>query len=198
MDYKAGADKQMDKEIRMEAVRKLLTTIPHEDADREGLLGTPDRVARMYEEIFGGYEAEIDPLFKAQFKTDNNQMVIVKDINYWSHCEHHMVPFFGKIHIGYIPDGTVLGLSKFGRLVEVFARRLQIQEQLTFQLADEIDKRLKPKGLAIVVTGKHLCMAMRGIKKETSITVTNEMRGVFMEDKATRQEFFNTIHNTLR
>ena len=120
-------------------------------------------------------------------------MVIVKDIDYYSHCEHHMVPFFGKVHIGYIPEGRVVGLSKLARLVEVYARRLQIQEQLTFQIADAIEKVLKPKGVIVVVDGVHMCMVMRGIKKANAVTVTSAVRGGFKEDSKARSEFLELI-----
>jgi GTP cyclohydrolase IA len=176
------------KDKREEAIRMLLSTIPNEDMNREGLVGTPDRVARMYNEIFSGYEKNVEDLFKAKFDTDNDQMVIVKDIDYWSHCEHHMVPFFGKVHIAYIPGKKVLGLSKFGRLVEVFARRLQIQEQMTFQIADAIQKYLEPAGLMVVVEGMHMCMVMRGVKKANSTTITSYVKGAFQENAETRNE----------
>jgi GTP cyclohydrolase I len=182
---------------REKAVKALLSTISGEDEDRQGLADTPKRVAKMYNEIFSGYSDNEETIFSSKFKTDNSQMVIIKDIDYWSHCEHHMVPFFGKVHIGYIPNGEVLGLSKFARLVEMYARRLQIQEQMTFQIAEAIEKNLQVAGVAVVVTGTHLCMAMRGVKKSNSITVTNDMRGCFRDEQATRAEFFNSIHNTL-
>jgi len=180
---------------REQLVKQLLATIPREDANRGGLIETPKRVAKMYNEIFEGYEQEdqLDLIFSKVFGTDNDEMVIVKDINYWSHCEHHMVPFFGKVHIGYIPSGKVLGLSKFARLVNVYSRRLQIQEQLTFQIADEIEKRLNPKGLAVVVEGVHMCMVMRGVKSIDSSTITSSMRGIFREKPEARQEFLKLI-----
>ncbi len=181
------------KEARKEAVERLLHTIKGEDVGREGLLDTPSRVARMYDEIFEGYKKKPKDVFKAVFETDNSEMVIVKDIDYYSHCEHHMVPFFGKIHIGYIPNGKVLGLSKFGRLVEIFARRLQIQEQLTFQIADAIEKYLKPLGVIVVVEGVHMCMVMRGVKKANSKTITSAVRGIFGEDDSARNEFLTLL-----
>lgn len=182
---------------RWEAIKELLSTIPNENPERDGLIGTPDRVARMYEEIFAGYETDVEKLFKATFDTDNDQMVLTKDIDYWSHCEHHMVPFFGKVHIAYIPDGKVLGLSKFARVVEAYARRLQIQEQMTHQIAEAIQTHLKPKGLAVVVTGQHLCMCMRGIKKPAAVAITSSMKGVLLEDASARQEFFKLINLTV-
>lgn len=189
----------MDADIKAQrerAIQELLGTIPGEDLHRDGLLGTPDRVARMYEEIFSGYEKDPEEVLSKTFDTDNEEMVIVKDIDYFSHCEHHMVPFFGKVHIGYIPNGKVVGLSKLARLVEIYARRLQIQEQMTFQIADAIESILKPKGVAVVVTGQHLCMVMRGIKKLNSTTTTSAMRGVFMNEAQTRNEFLNLILNS--
>lgn len=176
-------------------VRDMLTLIG-ENPDREGLLDTPDRVTRMYDEVFSGYvepEAKLRKIFKSVFTSDNNEMVVVKDIDYFSFCEHHLVSFFGKVHVGYIPNGKVLGLSKFARLVEVYSRRLQIQEQLTFQIAEEIQTRLKPKGLGVIVTGKHLCMAMRGVQKLNSETTTSAMRGCFKEDINVRQEFLKLV-----
>lgn len=181
------------KQQREDAVRALLSTIPKEYSMREGLVGTPDRVARMYDELFGGYEVDIEKLFKARFTTDNDSMVIVKDIEYFSNCEHHILPFFGKVHIAYIPNGKVLGLSKFGRLVEAYSRRLQIQEQMTEQIANDIQKHLNPKGLAVIVTGKHLCMVMRGIKKQDSVTVTSSVKGILKENSVARGEFLNLL-----
>jgi len=179
-------------------ILELLDTIPTENCHREGLKETPTRVAKMYDEIFGGYEQDPEKILSKNFATDNKEMVIVKDIDYYSQCEHHMVPFFGKVHIGYIPNGKVVGLSKLARLVEVYARRLQIQEQMTFQIADALEKYIKPQGLAVVVTGTHLCMCMRGIKKANSVTITNALRGNFLNDPAVRSEFFSSIHNTLK
>jgi len=163
-----------------------------EDPAREGLVGTPDRVKRMYEEIFGGYKQDPNKHTKAIFECSNDNMVVIKDIDFWSHCEHHMVPFFGKCHIGYIPDGKVLGLSKFARIVEVFARRLQIQEGLNDQIAEFLFETLKPKGLIVVMEGSHLCMVMRGVKKINSTTLTSSIHGLFKE-QAVRNEFFNLI-----
>ncbi len=174
-------------------IRGLLDTIPGEKVTRQGLQDTPKRVAKMYDEIFSGYEKNLDHIFKAVFDTNNDSMVIVSDIDFYSLCEHHMVPFFGKVHIAYIPNGKVLGLSKFARLVEVYARRLQIQEQLTFQIATAIKDYLKPKGVAVVIQAQHLCMAMRGVQKLNSKTTTNTMLGVFLDEPETRSEFLNFI-----
>jgi GTP cyclohydrolase I len=181
------------KSNREELIKQLLDTIPNEDSSREGLLKTPERVSRMYDEIFSGYEAREEELFKSVFFSDNEEMVVVRDIDYYSQCEHHMVPFFGKVHIGYIPEGKVLGLSKFARLVEVYARRLQIQEQMTFQIASAIEKHLNPKGLIVVVTGTHLCMCMRGVKKANAVTITSAVRGCFKNDLGVKEEFLKLI-----
>lgn len=177
---------------REELVKQLLNTIPGENVERDGLKDTPKRVAKMYGEIFSGYNKDPKEVFKAVFDTDNHSMVIVKDIDYYSQCEHHMVPFFGKVHIGYVPNGKVLGLSKFARLVEIFARRLQIQEQMTHQIAECIQSELNPLGVIVVVEGQHLCMAMRGVQKLNSKTITSTIKGVFEEDGA-RNEFLNFI-----
>ena len=179
---------------RQELVFQLLKSIPGEKPSRDGLKNTPKRVDKMYKEIFGGYHKNIDSIFKATFESDNDSMVIVQDIDFYSHCEHHMVPFFGKVHIAYIPDGKVLGLSKFARLVEVFARRLQIQEQMTHQIAKTIQKYLHPKGVAVVIKAQHLCMAMRGVQKQNSQTTTNTMLGAFMQEPETRAEFLKFIN----
>lgn len=176
---------------RLDAIENLLRSIPGENAGREGLKDTPKRVAKMYDEIFAGYNKDPKDVFKARFKTDNDQMVVIKDIDYWSHCEHHMVPFFGKVHIAYIPQKNVLGLSKFGRLVDIYSRRLQIQEQMTFQIADAIEKHLDPLGVMVVVEGTHMCMVMRGVKKVNSKTITSDIRGVFQENAEARNEALN-------
>jgi GTP cyclohydrolase I len=174
-------------------IARLLGSIKGENPNREGLSDTPKRVSKMYGEIFSGYGKNPKDVLKATFKTDNDSMVIIKDIDYYSHCEHHMVPFFGKVHIGYIPNKKVLGLSKFARLVEVFARRLQIQEQMTHQIAEAIWEYLKPKGVIVVVEGVHLCMAMRGVQKLNSKTITSAVRGTFKTNVSTREEFLKLI-----
>lgn len=182
---------------RVKAVKILLSTIKGENPDREGLKETGERIARMYDEIFSGYEneeARLKQIFSKMFETDNDEMVIIKDIDYCSSCEHHGVFFFGKIHIGYIPNGKVLGLSKFGRLVEIYSKRLQIQEQMTFQIADAIEKYLKPKGVGVIVEGLHGCMAFRGVKKMNSKTITSAIRGVFRDNLITKQEFFKLAY----
>lgn len=185
-------------------VRNLLESIG-EDPDREGLTETPKRVAKMYDEIFGGYAIDAKELLNKTFAEDAGieearddginymqGMVIVRDIAFYSHCEHHMVPFFGKVHIGYIPNKRVVGLSKLCRVVDAFARRLQIQERLTKQIADTIQEVLEPQGVMVVVEAEHLCMKMRGIKNPCADTVTSTVRGLF-EQPTTRAEFLQLI-----
>jgi GTP cyclohydrolase IA len=173
-------------------VREILRLIG-EDVDREGLLDTPARVTRMYEEIFGGYEADYEEVLGVTFDENHEELVIVKDIVYYSQCEHHMAPFFGKVHIGYIPSGKIAGLSKFARLVEAVTRKLQVQERITSQIADIIEEVLKPQGIMVMVDGEHLCMCSRGVKKPGSKTVTSAVRGIFRTDDALRAEFLSLI-----
>nr|WP_241734552.1 GTP cyclohydrolase I FolE [Paenibacillus alvei] len=164
-----------------------------EDVEREGLLDTPARVTRMYEEIFAGYEVDPRDALGVAFDENHEELVIVKDITYYSQCEHHMAPFFGKVHIGYIPSGKIAGLSKFARLVEAISRRLQVQERITSEIADIMDEVLKPHGVMVVVEGEHLCMCARGVKKPGSKTVTMATRGSFRTDAAQRAEFLSLI-----
>ncbi|MEE1085565.1 MAG: GTP cyclohydrolase I FolE [Schaedlerella sp.] len=171
----------IDKEKVKQAVRLLLEGIG-EDVDREGLRETPDRVARMYEEIYGGLDQSAKPHLMKTFHADNNEMVVEKDIKFYSTCEHHLLPFYGKVHIAYVPDGKVVGLSKLARTVEVFAKRPQIQEQLTGQIADALMEYLKPQGVMVMIEAEHMCMTMRGIKKPGSKTVTIVKRGEFLEN----------------
>lgn len=168
----------IDQEKVKLAVRLLLEGIG-EDVEREGLRETPDRVARMFEEIYGGLDQSAEPHLKKTFKADNNEMIVEKDITFYSTCEHHLLPFYGKAHIAYIPDGKVVGLSKLARTVEVYARRPQIQEQLTGQIADAMMEYLQPKGVLVMIEAEHMCMTMRGIKKQGSKTVTIVKRGEF-------------------
>ena len=166
-----------------------------EDKNREGLVETPDRIARMYEEIFAGlYETAEEPLSKT-FSSDNHEMVIEKDIVFYSTCEHHFMPFFGKAHVAYIPNGKVVGLSKLARTVEVFAKRPQIQEQLTEQIADALMEYLKPQGAIVMMEAEHMCMTMRGIKKTGSKTVTFSMKGIFEKDEALVNRFLTLVKN---
>lgn len=191
-------------EQREVAVRELLASTG-EDVNREGLIDTPKRVAKMYEEIFGGYKIDAHELLERTFAEDAGieevkadginylqGMVIVRDIKFYSHCEHHMVPFFGKVHVGYIPNNKVVGISKIARVVDAYARRLQIQERLTKQIADTIQEVLDPQGVMVVVEAEHLCMKMRGIKNPCADTVTSTVRGLF-EQAPTRQEFLQLI-----
>ena len=175
-----------------QAIRLLLEGIG-EDPDREGLAETPDRIARMYEEICGGMNEDAAEHLKKTFTAENNEMVVEKDITFYSMCEHHMLPFYGKVHIAYIPDGKVVGLSKLARTVEVFARRLQLQEQLTGQIADALMEYMQPKGALVMVEAEHMCMTMRGIKKPGSQTVTLARRGVFETDPTLEERFFRML-----
>lgn len=165
-----------------------------EDPTREGLVRTPDRVARSMEYLTSGYRTNIeDVLNGALFTVDYNEMVIVRDIDFYSLCEHHLLPFFGKCHVAYIPNGKVIGLSKVPRLVDMFARRLQLQERMTNQIAETIRETIQPLGVAVVCEGTHLCMAMRGVEKQQSTTVTSAMLGAFRNDARTRGEFLQLI-----
>ena len=175
-----------------QAIRLLLEGIG-EDPDREGLAETPDRIARMYEEICGGMNEDAAEHLKKTFTAENNEMVVEKDITFYSMCEHHMLPFYGKVHIAYIPDGKVVGLSKLARTVEVFARRLQLQEQLTGQIADALMEHMQAKGAIVMIEAEHMCMTMRGIKKPGSQTVTLARRGVFETDPALEERFFRML-----
>ena len=165
-----------------------------EDPSREGLLDTPKRVERALKFLTSGYVADVDAtLNNALFSVDYNEMVIVRDIDFYSLCEHHLLPFFGKCHVAYIPQGRVIGLSKIPRLVDIFARRLQIQERLTNQIAQTICQKIDPLGVAVVMEATHLCMSMRGVEKQNSVATTSAMLGVFREDARTRGEFLELI-----
>jgi GTP cyclohydrolase I len=167
-----------------------------ENPEREGLRETPRRVEQSMRFLTSGYTTDIDDVVNgALFTVEYNEMVIVRDIDFYSLCEHHMLPFFGKCHVAYIPDGKVIGLSKIPRLVEVFARRLQVQERLTSQIAETIEAKTRPLGVAVVMEATHLCMAMRGVEKQNSVTVTSAMRGVFHGDARTRSEFLELIRH---
>jgi len=175
-------------------VREILRLIG-EDVDREGLLDTPARVTRMYEEIFAGYQIDPRDMLGTTFDEQHEELVIVKDIVYYSQCEHHMAPFFGKVHIGYIPSGKIAGLSKLARLVDAVTKRLQVQERITSQIADIMEEVLHPHGVMVVVEGEHLCMCARGVKKYGSHTVTSGVRGEFRTNSALRSEFLSLIRN---
>ena len=182
----------IDQEKIKQAVRLLLEGIG-EDISREGLLDTPARIARMYEELYGGMEEDASMHLSRTFHVDNNEMVIEKDITFYSTCEHHMLPFYGKVHIAYIPDGRVAGLSKLARTVEVFARRLQLQAQLTGQIADALMEHMHPKGVLVMAEAEHMCMTMRGIRKPGSQTVTLALRGVFKTEPELEERFYRMI-----
>ncbi|MEF3306752.1 GTP cyclohydrolase I FolE [Paenibacillus sp. GYB003] len=175
-----------------EHIREILRLIG-EDVEREGLLETPARVARMYEEIFAGYSVDPREVMGVTFDEQHEELVIIKDIVYYSQCEHHMAPFFGKIHVGYLPSGKIAGLSKFARLVEAVTRRLQVQERITSEIADILVEVLHPRGVMVIVEGEHLCMCARGVKKPGSKTVTSAVRGQFVSDSALRSEFLSLV-----
>ncbi|MBD0382341.1 GTP cyclohydrolase I FolE [Paenibacillus sedimenti] len=181
-----------NRELIEKHVREILRLIG-EDVDREGLLDTPARVTRMYEEIFAGYSANPRDVLGVTFDEQHEELVIIKDIVYYSQCEHHMAPFFGKVHVGYLPSGKVAGLSKFARLVDVITRKLQVQERITSEIADILDEVLRPHGVMVVVEGEHMCMCSRGVKKYGSQTVTSAVRGSFRTDSTLRSEFLSLL-----
>lgn len=165
-----------------------------EDPNREGLLKTPERVAKAMQFLTNGYQLKPDEILEsAIFHEDYSEMVIVKDIEVYSMCEHHMLPFFGKAHVAYIPDGKIVGLSKIPRVVDAFSRRLQVQERLTLEIRDAIQRTLAPKGVAVVIECAHMCMQMRGVQKQNSVTTTSAFTGIFMTNDATRREFINLV-----
>jgi len=170
-----------------------------EDPSREGLLKTPERVAKAMQFLTQGYDQNPQKILKsAMFAEKYDEMVIVKDIEVYSLCEHHMLPFYGKCHIAYIPNGHIVGLSKFPRMVDAFSRRLQVQERLTDQIRDCLDETLNPKGVAVCIEAQHLCMQMRGVQKQNSITTTSAFSGAFMEEDITRQEFMSLVKGLTR
>jgi GTP cyclohydrolase I len=167
-----------------------------EEPQREGLLNTPNRVARMFEELTSGYHVDPEKMINgAIFDVDYDEMVVVKDIDFYSLCEHHLLPFYGRAHVAYIPDGKVIGLSKIPRMVDMFARRLQIQEQMTSQIANFLQETLQPQGVAVVVEGMHMCSMMRGVKKANAKMKTSKMLGTFRESDKTRSEFFAHLNH---
>ena len=182
----------MDKDKIRTAVTMLLEAIG-EDTGREGLVETPDRIARMYEEICSGMTENAADVLAKRFSVASDEMVLEKDITFYSMCEHHMLPFFGKVHIAYIPDGEVVGISKLARTVEVFARRLQIQEQMTNQIAEAIMENLHPKGVMVLCEAEHMCMTMRGVKKPGAQTVTIAKKGLFAEDDKMQEQFYRML-----
>ena len=179
----------------IEKITKELLIELGEDPSREGLIKTPHRVSKSWKFLTGGYNQTIDQVVNdAIFSVDNQDMIIVKDINYYSLCEHHLLPFMGKVHVGYIPNGKVLGLSKIPRIIDIYARRLQLQEQLTHQIAQGITEFLNPKGVGVVIEGEHMCMRMRGVQKQNASMQTSSMTGIFRKEKKTREEFLNLIN----
>jgi len=179
-----------------ELMREIIVRLG-EDPAREGLAATPERVHKAMKFLTKGYQEDPEALMKgALFTVTYDEMVIVKDIEMFSLCEHHMLPFFGKVHVAYIPNGRVIGLSKIPRLVELFSRRLQIQERLTTQIAETIQKVIEPQGVGVVIEARHLCMMMRGVEKQNSKTVTSALRGAFRDDGKTRDEFLRLVHGS--
>jgi GTP cyclohydrolase IA len=182
----------MAQDIRLDSMEETIRTLLEqigEDPEREGLKDTPKRVAKMYREVFAGIGVDPSTALTTTFEEDYEGLVVVKDINYYTFCEHHLIPFFGKAHIGYIPNGRVVGLSKFARLVELVSKRPQVQERMTQQVADAIMNVLKPKGVIVSVEGQHLCMCARGVKKPGSSTVTTVKKGIFKENVSLAEEF---------
>ncbi len=197
MEFEEGIDEKHQGRVNIEAASRIIRDLIEavgEDPDREGLKNTPDRVARMYTELLSGYTAEPEHIVNgALFNITYDEMVIVRDIEFYSLCEHHMLPFIGRAHVAYIPAGTVIGLSKIPRMVDIFARRLQIQERMTRQIADFIQHTLNPQGVAVVVEALHMCAMMRGVKKHDARMTTSAMHGSFRANLATRQEFLDNI-----
>jgi GTP cyclohydrolase IA len=188
----SAPEARVDRERIRQAVLQLLLAIG-EDPQREGLVRTPDRVADMYQEIFCGLTQDPGEELKVSFEENHQEMVILKDIPFYSMCEHHLLPFHGRAHIGYIPFGRVVGISKLARVVEIYARRPQLQERLTGQIADCIMRVMKPSGVGVVIEAEHLCMTMRGIRKPGSLVVTSASRGIFRTRRETRAEFLSLV-----
>ena len=174
-------------------ITQIITQIG-EDSQREGLLKTPKRAAKALKFLTKGYDEKLEDIINGSvFHAEDNEMVVIRDIEFYSLCEHHMLPFYGKCHIGYIPNKSILGLSKFARITDHFARRLQVQERLTTQIADAVQEILQPLGVGVTIEASHLCMMMRGVQKQNSFTITNSLRGVFKSDVRTRNEFLRLI-----
>ena len=183
-----------EKRKKLEMNTKNLLELLGEDPSREGLLNTPKRVAKAWEFLTKGYNEKLDKLINnAIFEGESKDMVIVKNIEFYSLCEHHMIPFYGKAHIGYIPDGKIIGLSKLARITDLFSQRLQVQERLTNQIAQCLQEVLNPRGVAVVLEGKHFCMLSRGVQKQNSIATSSSMLGIFREKESTRNEFLKLI-----
>ena len=187
-----GEHEVVDNDGVVESVRRLLLAIG-ENPDREGLEGTPRRIAEMYREVFGGMDQDPYDVLSVGFEEGHEEMVIVRDIPFYSMCEHHLLPFHGVVHVGYIPRGRVVGISKLARAVDIFARRPQVQERLTSQIADAIMEVVKPRGVGVVIEAEHLCMTMRGVKKPGSRVVTSATRGIFRTKEVTRAEFMSIL-----
>jgi GTP cyclohydrolase I len=183
-----------DKRKKLEANTRNLLELLGEDPKREGLINTPKRVAKAWDFLTKGYTENLDDLINnAIFEGESKDMVIVKNIEFYSLCEHHMIPFYGKAHIGYIPDGKIIGLSKLARITDLFSQRLQVQERLTNQIAQCLQEVLNPRGVAVVLEGKHFCMLSRGVQKQNSIATSSSMLGIFREKESTRNEFLKLI-----
>ena len=199
MEFDDDVDEEMinETQVDLDTARRLISDLLRaigEDPEREGLRNTPDRVARMYTELLGGYSMDPERIINgALFNIDYDEMVLVRDIEFYSMCEHHMLPFLGRAHVAYLPKGKVIGLSKIPRIVDIYARRLQVQERMTRQIADLIQSTLEPQGVAVVVEGMHLCAMMRGVKKHDARMTTSAMHGSFRSNIATRQEFLANI-----
>jgi GTP cyclohydrolase IA len=179
--------------VLIDEIRKILIEVG-EDPSRDGLQKTPERVSRSLRYLTSGYTQDVDEILNgALFDVRSDEMVIVRDIEIFSLCEHHLLPFFGKCHVAYLPDSTIVGLSKIPRIVDMFARRLQVQERLTVQIAEKLQEKLQPRGVAVVIEAKHLCMIMRGVEKQNSVAVTSSMLGAFKSDQNTRNELLNLI-----
>ena len=194
MNFIGGLEEQLDREKIMSAVHSILEAIG-EDPTREGLKDTPRRVAEMYEELFAGLNEDPAKHLVVGFEEHHKEMIVLRDIPFNSVCEHHLLPFVGKAHVGYIPAGRIVGLSKLARVVEGFARRPQLQERLTSQIADAITDAVQPRGVGVVIEAQHFCMIMRGVKKPGSVMVTSAMRGLFRSNPPTRAEFLEFIRN---
>ncbi len=174
-------------------IREFLTSLG-EDPDREGLVRTPERVEKAFRFLTSGYKVDVEEILSTSvFNEKYDEMVLVKDVDLYSLCEHHLLPFFGKCHVAYIPDGKIIGLSKIPRIIEAFSRRLQVQERLTTQISSAIDDTIRPKGVAVVIEAFHLCMRMRGVEEQNAYAITSSMRGIFRQDERTRQEFLHLI-----
>ena len=185
----------MSQEAFEHAVKTMIESVG-EDANREGLEKTPSRVFKAYQFMYGGYKLDAKEILNsALFESSNDEMVVLKDIEFYSTCEHHLLPIIGHVHVAYIPDGKVVGLSKIPRVIDVFARRMQIQEQMTEQIADAILSTIQPKGVAVVIQARHMCMEMRGVEKVNSTTTTSALRGLFKSNDSTRKEFFAHINS---